>query len=247
MSFAPSLGVLTAAKAHRQLVELWGDPDELARSALMTVRSAGATHLLFPFDLVLLAEACGCVISWTEDEPRIERRLAFSPGELEPEDVIQSARVPAAVSVVRSVMTTTPIAARVPSGQTLLGQLGGDPKDEDQSAVADDVVAAFTRVLLESGSSELVVEEVSSDVDVAPSLDRLASHFGVPVRMVGSGRSASLLPVSTLRGDVDGTIDASGFCGDQLVLTDGAVPADVDLGRLARLSAAIRAIEVEPC
>ena len=92
-----------------------------ARSALVAARSAGATHLLFPFDLVLLAEACGGVILWSEDEPRIERRLAFSPGELEPEDVIQSARVPTAVSVVRSVTTTTPIAVRIPSEQLSSG------------------------------------------------------------------------------------------------------------------------------
>ena len=246
LSFAPSLGSLTAAIARRPLLELWRDPDELARSVLMTAATVGATHVLFPFDLAVLAEACGCPVAW-EDEPRIDGPLPISPSDLEPEEVLRSGRVPATISVVRAVTKTVPLAARIPSGPTLLEQVGGDPSDTDQASAVDDVVAGFARALLEAGCAELVVEEVPVSSNVAPSIERLAEHFGVTVRALGVGRTGSVVSVSSLLDTPEHSVDPSAFCADQLVLTDGPVPPDADLARLARLSAAIRAIEAEPC
>lgn len=218
--FAPSLGRLVVAAARRPPIDLWADPAELARFTLDLARRAGATHVLFPFDLAVLPEAAGALVVWEKGEPVV------TGGEVDldstdPDDAADRGRWGAAVQASRFIGALHPVAAHVPSPARLIALAGAAEDDHDQLAAAEDLCAVYARALLETGGRVLLVDADPGE-DVT-GLERVAELFGVDCVPVGTGapgvaRVGAVVP--------DGT---------RVVLSDGPLAPDADLGAVAKL------------
>jgi uroporphyrinogen-III decarboxylase len=231
-AFAPPLGTLAASLARRPLDELWGDRDELVRLTLEAAARARASAVLFPFDTLVPAEAAGAELAWTPLGPVVADSGGCNVADLEAGDVLAAGRAPAALEAARLLASSATVAAHVPAPAALVGQLGGDPGDDDQLAAAEDVCAAFARGLLEAGATWLVVQPDSAGaVEVGP-LRRLAGHFQAQVA-VGGGDDpdVAVVPVSAL---TDPAQPPPSAAAARLVLTDAPVPAGADLAVWSR-------------
>ena len=246
--FAPSLEALAASIARRPLVDLWREPDELARVTLEASRRAGAGAALFPFDVLLLMEAAGGSVAWRDAVPSLAHPGTAKLEALDPAEVLEHGRVPVAVAATRFLSTSIPVVAHVPSPSLVVGQFSGDPGDEDQMASAEDLVAALARALFEARASAIVVRVGPLEPSHDGPLRRLADHFGVPFVQAGAGGTgAPILPVSVV-GDPPATERAlASLPPGPIVLTDGPVPDDVDLTRLASLGERVASSELRAC
>lgn len=238
-AFAPSLGSLVASGARRPLRELWADPAELTRATLDTARRGGVSHVLFPFDLLVLAEAVGARLRWPDDEPVLAGAGGVEIADLDPDHVVRQARAPSAVAVTRFLSTSLAVAANLPAPGLLLEQLSLDPADEDRADAAGDLCLAFARVMLEAGASMLVVwpGPDGESADLVP-IRRLAEHYraSAVTAAPGSLEVTTVAVAAVVRGrgpdlERDGVV----------VVTDGPVPADVDLAVLRRVAESIAA------
>jgi hypothetical protein len=246
--FAPSLEALAASIARRPLVDLWSEPAELARVTLEAARRAEAGAVLFPFDVLLLAESAGGSVAWRDAVPHLAEPGAARLENLEPADMLERCRIPAAVEATRFMATHLPVAAHVPSPSLVVEQFLGGSGNEDQMASAEDLAAGLARVLLEARASALVVRTGQDDPLEKSALRRLADHFGASFMLAGSGRlGPPVVPVSVM-GDPPAMERAvASLQPGPIVLTDGPVPGDIDLTRLASLAAQVASSELTTC
>lgn len=225
--FAPSLGGLVAQAARRPLDE--AEPAELARLTLDMAHRAAVTHVLFPFDVDVLARAVG------------------DPGALadaEPDAVCGRPPVSTALEAARFVAGDRPLAGHVASPALLVEQLGADAGDRDAFEAAEDLCTAFARALLEAGARLLVVVATPHEEPggLEP-LRRLAGLFDADCVLAGpSGGEVARLGLDELL-DPDRAQRAAG--GSRVVLGEGALPAGTDLAAVTR--SAKRIAEGAPC
>ncbi|MGI8516195.1 MAG: uroporphyrinogen decarboxylase family protein [Acidimicrobiia bacterium] len=230
--FAPSLGDVTGFLAHRTLKDLSDDPANLTRAVLDAARRTGATHVLFPFDSCVLAEACGVPIDWSGGGPTLGSPTRdVSPADLEPQEVMMAGRVPFVLQAAKYISSSARLAADVPSASFLMAQLGRHMENADDLNAAEDLCVAFARGLLEASASLLVVRTDNSE-SVKPvelSLRRLADHFGARLAVVDSDLSIAVLPAA--RWVPGGSPNTPEIVDDRtaVVLTDGPVFPGSDL------------------
>jgi hypothetical protein len=234
-AFAPPLGNLAASLARVPLPELWSRPDELVRLTLEAATRAGATAVLFPFDALVLAEAAGAELAWAPDGPVLAGADGVDVAGLEVDPVLAAGRVPEVLQAVQRLVSARIVAAPLPAPAILVGQLNGDPDDDDQLAAAEDLCAGYARRLLQAGATWLVVGPDSSGPMVAPGglgpLPRLAEHFQARLAVVGGDPAVAVIPVGLLAKEAARPAAAPGA---ELVLTNAPVPAHTDLAVWAR-------------
>ncbi len=222
--FVPSLGPLAAELVGVTLPDLWKDSAQLARAALEAASRTSATHVLFPFDRGVLAQATVELLDRAEGGVEGSEFLL-----LDPEEVLEHGRAPIALEAARYIASASQLAASVVTPVGLARQLAGDPDDEDQVMVCADVVAAFLRRLLEAGASlVLVAADNASERSGASTLESIAEHFGVRLVFVGDESEVIELRAEALEQDL-GALDA------QLpgVVTTEPLPPEIDLARVA--------------
>jgi len=238
-AFAPSLGGLVASGARRPLRELWADPAELTRATLDTARRGGVSHVLFPFDLLVLAEAVGAPLRWPDDEPILSGARGVEIADLDPGHVVRQARTASAVAVTRFLSTSLTVAANLPAPGLLLEQLSLDPADEDRADAAGDLCVAFARVMLEAGASMLVVwpGPDGEPADLIP-IRRLAEHYRArAVTAAPDSPEVTTVAVAAVVRGRGPDLRRDGL----MVLTDRPLPADMDLAVLRRVAERIAA------
>jgi hypothetical protein len=227
-SFAPALGRVVAASAQRPLSALWDDPAELARFALDLARRTGATHVLFPFDALVVAEAAGADLRWDNDEPAITGTDGVELVDAEPVELAERARWRRSLEAAGYIAGLHPVAGLVPSPGRLVEQTGGPAGDENWLESAADVCAAFARGLLEAGARALVVEPADGEPEATTSgLVRVAELFGAECHRSGVVR----LPLATAPMMVP-----AHALGARIVLGDRPLEPGMDLGAVLALS-----------
>jgi hypothetical protein len=217
---------------------LWSAPHELARVTLEAAQRAGASDVLFPFDTAILPEAAGATIRWQDERPVIQLETPVSLADLDPSKVLGRERTLAAVEATGYLAASLPVAAHVPSPRELVRLLAGDATDEDTSESAEDLVLALLRLVLEGGASSAIVRDAGPDPPDLGAVARLAEHFAVPWFAT---TGPDVVMISPAHGtDPDATARAlERVRGASIVLTDGPVPADVELGRFAAFAAEV--------
>ncbi len=244
VAFIPSLGQLVARFAGRTLPEVWAEPGELARNAIEAHSYSGATHVLLPFDTLVLAEAAGGLVEWELNNPVLRSIESVELDQIEPDEVLERGRVPAAVKATYFVAQLAPVASLLPLPETVVTQLGGDTASSDHIAAAQDLCSAMARRLLEAGSSVLLLtsEGAETDASNSQSLHRVAEHFKVHAHEVENDPAVATLPVSTLVREPPTLTECDFPSATRIVITDRAVPATIDLARLARTATAIKSL-----
>jgi hypothetical protein len=144
--------------------------------------------------------------------------------------------------------TRMPVAAHVPSPSLVVEQFLGGPGNEEQMASAEDLATGLARVLLEAKASALVIRTGPDDRSEAGALRRLADHFGASFVLAGQGRPGTpVVPVSVMGDPPALERTLASLAPGPIVLTDGPVPGDIDLTRLASLAARVASGELTTC
>jgi hypothetical protein len=235
-AFAPGLGPLVERFSGKRLEDLWLDPVELARAAIESAIRTGATHVLFPFDDLVLAEATS--IAMGEGVHSDTGRGGQQLGEVEVDAVLSSGRVPAAIEAARHIRSSdASLAAHAVSPLVLVRQVAADPTDEDCVATASDIVSGFLRAMLEIGAPLIVVKTEQVDgVRTLSAVNRLAEHFGADVvHTVGDARVAVLAPSS-----IHSSVSAPLGPDVDVVITSEPLDFDVDLADVMSLARRLR-------
>jgi hypothetical protein len=214
--FAPSLGSLVAQAARRPLDE--AEPAEIARLTLDMARRTAATHILFPFDVQVLARTVGDGDALADAEPA---------------DVRAAGAVAALLEAAAFVARVQPVAAHVPSPALLVQQLDLDAPDRDQAESAEDLCTMLARALLEAGARLLVVVTApQEEPDALEPLQRLAAVFDAECVLAGlPGGDVARLELEDLL-DPDRAVRAAE--GSRVVLVEDGLPADADLAAVSR-------------
>jgi len=214
--FAPSLGSLVAQAARRPLDE--AEPAEIARLTLDMARRTAATHILFPFDVQVLARTVGDGDALADAEPA---------------DVRAAAAVSALLEAAAFVARVQPVAGHVPSPALLVQQLDVDAPDRDQAESAEDLCTMLARALLEAGARLLVVVTAPHEqADGLEPLQRLAAVFDADCVLAGlPGGDVARLVLDDLL-DPDRAVRAAE--GSRVVLVEDGLPADADLAAVSR-------------
>jgi hypothetical protein len=215
-AFAPSLGVLVAEAARRPLDE--AAPAELARLTLDMARRTAATHILFPFDVQVLARTVGDAAALPDAEPA---------------DMIAGDAIASLLQAAGFVAAVQPLAAHVPSPALLVEQLGAGAGDRDAAEAAEDLCTALARALLEAGARLLVVVATAAeDAAALAPLRRLAALFEADCVLAGPpGGEVARLALDELL-DPERAVRVAQ--GSRVVLVDEALPAGADLAAVTR-------------
>jgi hypothetical protein len=225
--FAPSLGGLVAEAARRSLDE--AEPAEIARLTLDMARRTAATHILFPFDVQVLARTLGdgSVLA-----------------DAEPDAVRDSPAVTTLLEAARFLAKVQPVAAHVPSPALLVEQLGADAADRDQIESAEDLCTMYARALLEAGAGLLVVVTAPhEEPEALEPLRRLAAVFDADCVFAGPpGGDVARLALDEV---LDPDRAAQAATGSRVVLVEEALPAGADLAAVTK--SAKRIAEEAPC
>lgn len=235
-AFVPGLGPLVGRVGGRRLEDLWRDPAELARAGIESATRTGATHVLFPFDDLVLAEATSMAMG--EEGGSETGRNGSKLIDVEVDAVLSSGRVPVAIEAARYIhASNASLAAHAVSPLVLMRQVAADPTDEECLATASDVVAGFLRLMLEIGAPLIVVETEKVDgVRTLSSVARLAEHFGADVvRTVGDPRVAVLAASS-----IDASVSVPLGPDVDVVITSEPLDPDVNLADVMSFAQRLR-------
>jgi hypothetical protein len=213
--FAPSLGGLVAQAARRPLDD--AEPAEIARLTLDMARRTAATHILFPFDVQVLARTLGD---------------GSALADAEPDAVRDGAAVTTLLEAARFLAKVQPVAGHVPSPVLLVEQLGADAADRDQIESAEDLCTMYARALLEAGAGLLVVVTAPhEELGALEPLRRLAEVFDADCVFAGPPGDVARLALDELL-DPDRAVRAA--TGSRVVLVEEALPADADLAAVTK-------------
>lgn len=237
-AFLPRLEELVVSLARRRMREIWADAFELSRLTLEAVERSGATHALFPFDDVALAEAAGAQTVWEDVGPAPVAGAPITPELLDPNVALRAGRIPLATDACKHITSRAGLAAHVPAPAKLASQIGATDQSLDLLLDCTDLVVGYARGLVEAGASMIVVSDLEIESEGIDSLRRLAELYRIPMRRI-SDPTVLVWPVDQIVADAVPAFDFEPYLSAEVVITDRPLPGDVNLAKVARAAAFI--------